>query len=126
MWFESLIEIWHSLWMDIDVNLLNILLWAVITIYWINWIGNFYAVLPEPKLDDSEELLKVKHPNFTFWLTTSLIYFFYGLSQITNPVLVWLTFIELIAIIITYAYLFIRKELYREEKEKLLKNNKWY
>lgn len=127
MGFNWLVEVWQMFWINVDVEMLNILLWAVITIYGVNWISNFYTVLPEPKLDDDEEILWYWKPNFTFWLTTSIIFYFYGLSQITQPILVRLTFIELIAIIITYAYLFVKKELYRKNKEEILKKfNKWY
>ena len=113
----------------------NIILRVLITIYWATGIWNFLARTADPRIDDDAEIFRLNRWNYVFWLTTSLIFFFFGISEFKNQTLVYLTVAEIIILIIIYTYLLISKELQSSKqmkkikemnKQKLEKLQKWY
>ena len=113
----------------------NIILRILITIYWATGIGNFLARTADPRIDDDAEIFRLNKWNYIFWLTTSLIFFFFWISEFKNQTLVYLTVVEIIALIITYMYLMFygeiqnmkqMKKVKEMRKEKLEKLHKGY
>lgn len=105
----------------ISEHTLDIILRFLITMYWIWWITNFYVISPEfHKWDD--KLFNVKSQNYLFRLTTSLIFFIYGLLEFSDPSLVYLTIAEIIIIIIIYLHLILSKKKAFREKARRLKS----
>ena len=113
----------------------NIILRILITIYWATGIWNFLARTADPRIDDDAEIFRLNKWNYIFWLTTSLIFFFFWISEFKNQTLVYLTVVEIIALIITYMYLMFygeiqnmkqMKKVKEMRKEKLEKLHKWY
>ena len=113
----------------------NIILRILITIYWATWIWNLLAYTPDPKIDDDDELFKFNKVSYIFWLVTSLIFFFFGISEFKNATLIYLTVIEIILIIIGYLYLIITRGNETSKQMKRLKKldeyrkdqiRKWY
>lgn len=80
----------------------------LITCYWITGLCNFYASRPKKDKDD-EEVFKTGHHSYSFRITTSLIFFYYWISQFTNATYVHLTFIEMAVVIIIYMHLIIQE-----------------
>ena len=113
----------------------NILLRVLITIYWATGIWNFLARTADPRIDDDAEIFRLNKWNYLFWLTTSLIFFFFWISEFTNQTLVYLTVIEIIVLTISYMCLMFSteketaknmKKIKEMRKEKLEKLRKWY
>ena len=113
----------------------NIILRILITIYWATGIGNFLARTADPRIDDDAEIFRLNKRNYIFRLTTSLIFFFFWISEFKNQTLVYLTVVEIIALIITYMYLMFHGEMQsakqikrvkQMEKERLEDLQKWY
>ena len=113
----------------------NLILWILITIYWATGIGNFLARTADPRIDDDAEIFRLNKRNYLFWLITSLIFFFFWISEFTNQTLVYLTVIEIIVLTISYMYLMFSteketsknmKKIKEMKKETLEKLHKWY
>ena len=113
----------------------NIILRILITIYWATGIGNFLARTADPRIDDDAEIFRLNKRNYIFRLTTSLIFFFFWISEFKNQTLVYLTVVEIIALIITYMYLMFHGEMQsakqikrvkQMKKERLEDLHKWY
>lgn len=113
----------------------NLILRILITIYWATGIGNFLARTADPRIDDDAEIFRLNKRNYIFWLTTSLIFFFFWISEFKNQTLVYLTVIEIIALIITYMYLMFNcemksakqmKKIKELKKEKIERLRRWY
>lgn len=84
----------------------DIALWILITLYWITGLCNFYAARPQREPDD-EQFFKAGKTSYAFRIITSLIFFYYGISQFKQDVLVYLTFFEIAVIITAYTCLII-------------------
>ena len=113
----------------------NLILRIFITIYWATGIGNFLARTADPRIDDDAEIFRLNKWNYVFWLITSLIFFFFWISEFKNQTLVYLTVIEIVILIITYMYLIFygeiqnikqMKKVKQLKKEKLERLHKWY
>ena len=113
----------------------NLILRILITIYWATGIGNFLARTADPRIDDDAEIFRLNKRNYIFWLTTSLIFFFFWISEFRSQTLVYLTVIEIIVLIIIYTYLMFhwemqsvkqRKRVKEMKKERLEDLHKWY
>ena len=113
----------------------NLILRILITIYWATGIGNFLARTADPRIDDDAEIFRLNRRNYIFWLTTSLIFFFFWISEFQNQTLVYLTVAEIVIIIGAYVYLISSmekqnskqmKKIREMQKEKLQKLRKWY
>ena len=113
----------------------NIILRVLITIYWITWIWNLIAHSPDPKIDDDDELFKFNKTSYIFRLISSLLFFFFGISEFKNEILIYLTVIEIIIVLIWYTYLITTKWNYTIKQMKKIKQKvkdrkerirKWY
>lgn len=113
----------------------NLILRVLITIYWATGIWNFLARTADPRIDDDAEIFRLNRRNYIFWLTTSLIFFFFWISEFKNQTLVYLTVVEIIILILIYTYLLFssevknsiqRKKIKEMKKEKLEKLRRWY
>lgn len=97
----------------------NIVFRILITLYGATWIGNFIACIPDSNNND-DELFKFNQSNYTFWLISSLIFFWFWISQFKYPVLVYLTVIEIFIIILIYLHLIRCKLKYLKTKKRKL------
>ena len=113
----------------------NIILRVLITIYWITWIWNLIAHSPDPKIDDDDEIFKFNKTSYIFRLISSLLFFFFSISEFKNEILIYLTVIEIIIVLIWYAYLITTKWNYTIKQMKKIKQmvkdrkeqiRKWY
>ena len=113
----------------------NVILRILITIYWATGIWNFLARTADPRIDDDAEIFRLNKRNYVFWLITSLIFFFFWISEFQNQTLIYLTVIEIVLLIITYTYLMViwaiknakhSKRIKEMKQEKLEKIRKWY
>lgn len=113
----------------------NLILRILITIYWATGIWNFLARTADPRINDDAEIFRLNKRNYIFWLITSLIFFFFWISEFENQTLVYLTVIEIIILIIIYTYLMIMgaiknskqmKKIRQMKQEKLERLRKWY
>ena len=113
----------------------NLILRILITIYWTIGIGNFLARTADPRINDDAEIFRLNKRNYIFWLVTSLIFFFFWISEFEDQTLVYLTVIEIVILIIIYTYLMIRgaiknskqmKKIKEMKQEKLERLRKWY
>jgi hypothetical protein len=102
--------------MDLPMEQLwfNILLRALITVYSANGIWNFIAYIPWMSKDDAEILGYDTDSNYSFQLTSSLIFCLLWIAQFRFPLLVYLTIAEITLIIVIYLYLIERKLNYME------------
>ena len=114
---------------------LNIVLRILITIYWATGIWNFLARTADPRINDDAEIFRLNKWNYIFRLVTSLIFFFFWISEFQNQTLVYLTVIEIVILVITYTYLMFAaaiknskqmKRIRQMEKEKLEKLHRGY
>jgi RsiW-degrading membrane proteinase PrsW (M82 family) len=113
----------------------NLILRILITIYWATGIWNFLARTADPRINDDAEIFRLNKRNYIFWLVTSLIFFFFWISEFENQTLVYLTVIEIVILIIIYTYLMIMgaiknsrqmKKIKEMKQEKLERLRKWY
>ena len=113
----------------------NLILRILITIYWATGIWNFLARTADPRINDDAEIFRLNKRNYIFWLITSLIFFFFWISEFENQTLVYLTVIEIVILIIIYTYLMIMgaiknskqmKKIRQMKQEKLERLRKWY
>ena len=113
----------------------NVILRILITIYWATGIWNFLARTVDPRIDDDAEIFRLNKRNYIFWLITSLIFFFFWISEFQNTTLIYLTVIEIILLIIIYTYLMVvgaiknakqSRKIKEMKQEKLEKIRKWY
>lgn len=119
----------------IDEFRFNLILRILITIYWATGIWNFLARTADPRIDDDAEIFRLNKRNYIFWLITSLIFFFFWISEFKNQILVYLTVVEIVVLIFAYMYLLFSaqiknlkqarkiKEMKREKVERL---RRWY
>ena len=119
----------------IDEFRFNLILRILITIYWATGIWNFLARTADPRIDDDAEIFRLNKLNYIFWLITSLIFFFFWISEFKNQILVYLTVVEIVVLIFAYMYLLFSaqiknlkqakkiKEMKREKVERL---RRWY
>ena len=114
---------------------LNIVLRILITIYWATGIWNFLARTADPRIDDDAEIFRLNKWNYIFWLVTSLIFFFFWISEFQNQTLVYLTVIEIVILVIAYTYLMFSaaiknskqmKKIRQMDREKLEKLHRGY
>ena len=112
--------------MDLPMEQLwfNILLRALITVYSANGIWNFIAFIPWMSRDDAEILWYDRNSNYSFQLTSSLIFCLLGIAQFRYPVLTYLTIVEVVLIIVTYLHLIECKLSYIKQKRVNLKKIK--
>lgn len=99
----------------------NIIVWIVITAYWITVIWNLIAVVPESATKDND-IFKFNKWSYSFRLFSSLLFFLFGISQFQYPILVLLTVIEMIIIISVYIYLLASKAQSLKRRKKNLKH----
>lgn len=113
----------------------NVILRILITIYWATGIWNFLARTVDPRIDDDAEIFRLNKRNYIFWLITSLIFFFFWISEFQNITLIYLTVIEIILLIIIYTYLMVvgaiknakqSRKIKEMKQENLEKIRKWY
>ena len=113
----------------------NVILRILITIYWATGIWNFLARTVDPRIDDDAEIFRLNKRNYIFWLITSLIFFFFWISEFQNLTLIYLTVIEIVLLIIIYTYLMVvwaiknakqSRKIKEMKQEKLEKIRKWY
>jgi len=113
----------------------NVILRILITIYWATGIWNFLARTVDPRIDDDAEIFRLNKRNYIFWLITSLIFFFFWISEFQNMTLIYLTVIEIVLLIIIYTYLMVvgaiknakqSRKIKEMKQEKLEKIRKWY
>jgi len=112
----------------------NIILRILITIYWTIGIWNFLARTADPRIDDDAEIFKLNKWNYIFWLISSLLFFFFWISEFKNETLIYLTVIEIIILIISYMYLLLSIEMQNSKQRKKIKEmkkeksqlEKWY
>ncbi len=113
----------------------NLILRILITIYWATGIWNFLARTADPRINDDAEIFRLNKRNYIFWLVTSLIFFFFWISEFENQTLVYLTVIEIVILIIIYTYLMIMgaiknsrqmKKIKEMKQEKLERLRRWY
>ena len=113
----------------------NLILRILITIYWATGIWNFLARTADPRIDDDAEIFRLNKRNYIFWLTTSLIFFFFWISEFKNQTLVYLTVVEIVILILAYMYLLFSsqiknlrqaKKIKEMKREKLERLRKWY
>lgn len=78
----------------------------LITCYWITGLCNFYASRPKKSPED-EEIFKTGKTSYAFRIITSLIFFYYGISQFKQESLIYLTLIEIIIVITIYIVLLV-------------------
>lgn len=102
----------------------NILLRALITVYSANGIWNFIAFIPWMSKEDAEILWYDKNSNYSFQLTSSLIFCLLGIAQFRYQILVYLTIAEIVIVIVSYLYLIERKLNYMDRKKINLKRMK--
>ncbi len=102
----------------------NILLRAVITIYSVNGIWNFITYIPWMSKNDAKVLGYDTNPNYSFQLTSSLIFCLLWIAQFRYQILVYLSIVEIVLIIITYLRLIKCKLSYLEKKKMALKKIK--
>lgn len=112
--------------MDLPMEQLwfNILLRALITVYSANGIWNFIAFIPWMSRDDAEILWYDRNSNYSFQLTSSLIFCLLWIAQFRYPVLTYLTIVEVVLIIVTYLHLIECKLSYIKQKRVNLKKIK--
>ena len=112
--------------MDLPMEQLwfNILLRALITVYSANGIWNFIAYIPWMNKDDAEVLGYDTSSNYSFQLTSSLIFCLLWIAQFRYQILVYLTIVEVVLIIVTYLRLIECKLSYLDKKKMALKKMK--
>lgn len=105
--------------MDLPMEQLwfNILLRALITVYSANGIWNFIAFIPWMSKEDAEILWYDRNSNYSFQLTSSLIFCLLWIAQFRYPILVYLTIAEIVIVIVSYLYLIERKLNYMDRKK---------
>jgi hypothetical protein len=106
--------------LPLDQFRFNLVLWILITAYWMSGIGNYFAFIPGCSKEDAELLWYKQNWNYSFWLISSLIFFLLWISQFQYPFLIYLSIWEIYLIIIIYSYLIIKKVTYY----KLIKERK--
>lgn len=112
--------------MDLPMEQLwfNILLRALITVYSANGIWNFIAYIPWMSKDDAEILGYDTDSNYSFQLTSSLIFCLLWIAQFRYQILIYLTIVEVVLIIITYLRLIECKLTFIKRKNLSLKKVK--
>ena len=112
--------------MDLPMEQLwfNILLRALITVYSANGIWNFIAYIPWMSKDDAEILGYDTDSNYSFQLTSSLIFCLLWIAQFIYQILIYLTIVEVVLIIITYLRLIECKLTFIKRKKLSLKKVK--
>lgn len=102
----------------------NILLRALITVYCANGIWSFVAFIPWMSKEDAEILGYDKNSNYSFQLTSSLIFCLLWIAQFRYQFLVYITLIEIIIVVVTYLNLIECKLRYLRKKRETLKKIK--
>ena len=97
----------------------NIVFRILITLYGATWVWNFIACIPDSENSD-DDLFKFNQSSYTFWLISSLIFFWFWISQFRYPTLVYLTVIEIFIIILIYLHLIRCKLKYIKTKKRKL------
>ena len=108
----------------IDEFRFNLILRILITIYWATWIWNFLARTADPRIDDDAEIFRLNKRSYIFWLITSLIFFFFWISEFKNQTLVYLTVIEIVILILFYMYLLFSAQIKNLKQAKKIKEMK--
>ena len=97
--------------------LFDIILRVLITAYGANGIWNFIAYTPWGCCDD--DFFKYNQFNYTFWLISSLIFLAFWTLQFQRPILVYLSLIEMVALIIIYMFLIAdKRECIKKQNQK--------
>jgi hypothetical protein len=96
----------------------NIILRILITIYWTLGIWNLLARTADPRIDDDAEVFKLNKWNYVFWLVSSLLFFFFWISEFKNEILIYLSVIEIVVLIISYMYLIFHVQTQNSKQRK--------
>lgn len=86
----------------------ELVIWLLISAYWVTWIWNLMACMPNPH-KDIWEIFKLNNFSYSFWLISSLCLFLFWVIYLDNIVLSFLTAIEMWIIIGIYLIMIPRK-----------------
>ena len=109
--------------LPLDQFRFNVVLWILITAYWISGIWNFMAFVPGWTKDDAK-MIWYNKSNYSFWLISSLLFFILWISQFHYKIFVYLTMWEIYLTIILYLYLTTKKRCYLKTNKKKAKEKK--
>lgn len=102
--------------------LIDIILRVLITAYGASWVWNFIAYTPWGSKDD--DFFNYNEFNYTFRLVSSLIFLTLWVLQFKHPILVYVSFVEMIILIIAYMYLISEKRECIKRQKKMRKEMK--
>jgi len=72
----------------------------------------------DPRIDDDAEVFKLNKWNYVFWLVSSLLFFFFWISEFKNEILIYLSVIEIVVLIISYMYLIFHVQTQNSKQRK--------
>lgn len=107
--------------LPLDQFRFNILLWVLITTYWISGIWNFMAFVPWQTKEDAKITWYSNKSNYSFWLISSLLFFILWVSQFRYEFLVYITMWEIYLTVIVYMCLITKKRCYLRKNKNMEK-----
>ena len=107
--------------LPVDQFRFNLLLRALITVYSFNGIWNFIAYIPWMSKEDAKILWYGNNWNYSFQLTSSLIFCLLWIAEFRYQTFIYLTIVEIILILVTYLHLIKCKLKYINDKKIKLK-----